>query len=152
MNTSPSEPAAIDDRLPELLDTGRNKGLCTIAAVQDLHQVDRIYGDHAPSLKARFRLKIYGAQTPGPDLVELAEGIGTRRVVDRTWQKTTMTGASGLSTQTVHNDRIDTVPIVSPHHLAHELGVRGKRVHAVLIGLGTVMQLSWPMRVWPKRR
>jgi hypothetical protein len=139
-------------KLPQLLDTGRNKGVCAIAAVQDLNQL-QVYGKSEKSVKGRFRLKLFGAQTPGPELKEIAEKeIGMRRVVDRTFLKTVTRGAQGRSEQVAENERIDDVPIVSEHYFAHRLGVYGKRVRAVLVGLEEFVQLEWPMRVWPRQR
>ena len=139
-------------KLPELLSTGRNKGIATIAAVQDLHQL-QVYGREEKSVRTRFRLKIFAAQTPGPELKEIAEKeIGTRRVLDCSWDTTVTRGPQGRSEQVSENKRIDTIPIVSERYLAHELGVRGNRVRAIVTGLEYVARLEWPMRVWTKRR
>lgn len=140
-------------KLPELLNTGRNKGLCTIAAVQDIEQLQIVYGEEADVLKRRFRLKIICAQTPGPELRALSETlIGKRRVIDRRYTKTVSTGAQGVARQTAEHERIDEIPIVSEHHLARKLGVHWGSVRAILIGLDAVVQLNWPLRIWPKRR
>lgn len=140
-------------KLPELLNTGRNKGLCTIAAVQDLEQLEIAYGDEAKVLKRRFRLKVICAQTPGPELRELSETlIGKRRVIHRRYTKTVTTGAQGSSSQTSVQERVDEIPIVNEHHLVRKLGVHGQSVRAVLVGLDAVVQLHWPLRIWPKQR
>jgi hypothetical protein len=141
-------------RLPELLDTGRNKGLTMIAAAQDLNvQFDRVYGDFSESIKLRFRLKIFCAQTPGPQTTEIAKtSIGVRRVEEINYDKTVTRGPQGRTEQVTANRRIDEVPIVSERYLAHQLGVRGKRVRAILVGLPEVLQFDWPLRVWRKRR
>jgi hypothetical protein len=71
-------------RWPELLDTARNKGVSTIAAVQDVAQFKRIYGDAASSIFQRFWTKIICAQTQGPETTMLAsEMIGTRWITER---------------------------------------------------------------------
>jgi hypothetical protein len=141
-------------RLPELLDTGRNKGLNMIAAAQDINvQFDRVYGDFAESIKLRFRLKIFCAQTPGPQTTEVARNtIGLHRVEEITYDKTVTWGPQGRTEQVASNRRIDEVPIVSEHYLAHQLGIRGNRVRAILVGLPEVLQFDWPLRVWRKRR
>jgi hypothetical protein len=141
-------------RLPELVDTGRNKGLNLVAVAQDLNvQFDRVYGEFAESIRLRFRLKIFCAQTPGPQTAEIAKkSIGVRRVGEITYDKTVTRGPQGRTEQVAANRRIDEVPIVSEHYLAHELGVRGKRVRAILVGLPEVLQFDWPLRVWRKRR
>lgn len=141
-------------RLPELLDTGRNKGLNMIAAAQDLNaQFDRVYGEFSESIKLRFRLKIFCAQTPGHETAEIARtSIGVRRVEDVTYDKTVTRGPQGRTEQVAANRRIDEVPIVSERYLAHYLGVRGKRIRAILVGLPDVLQFDWPLRVWRTRR
>jgi hypothetical protein len=141
-------------RLPELLDIGRNKGLNMIAAAQDLNvQFDRVYSDFSESIKLRFRLKIFCAQTPGPQTTEIAKtSIGVRRVEEINYDKTITRGPQGRTEQVAATRRIDEVPIVSDRYLAHELGVRGKRVRAILVGLPEVLQFDWPLRVWRKRR
>lgn len=141
-------------RLPELLDTGRNKGLNMIAAAQDINvQFDRVYGDFAESIKLRFRLKIFCAQTPGPQTTEVArKTIGLRRVEEITYDKTVTWGPQGRTEQVATNRRIDEIPIVSEHYLAHRLGIKGNRVRAILVGLPEVVQFDWPLRVWRKRR
>lgn len=141
-------------RLPELLDIGRNKGLNMIAAAQDLNvQFDRVYSDFSESIKLRFRLKIFCAQTPGPQTAEIAKtAIGVRRVEEVNYDKTVTRGPQGRTEQVAATRRIDEVPIVSERYLAHELGVRGKRVRAILVGLPEVLQFDWPLRVWRKRR
>ena len=141
-------------RFPELADTGRNKGLGFICAAQDLNvQFDRVYGEFSESIKLRFRLKIFCAQTPGPQTVEIAKtSIGVRRVEEITYDKTVTRGPQGRTEQVAANCRIDEVPIVSEHYLAHQLGVRGKRVRGILVGLPEVLRFDWPLLIWRKRR
>jgi hypothetical protein len=141
-------------RLPELLDIGRNKGLNMIAAAQDLNvQFDRVYGDFSESIKLRFRLKIFCAQTPGPPTTEIAKAaIGVHRVEEINYDKTITRGPQGRTEQVAATRRIDEVPIVPERYLAHQLGVRGNRVRAILVGLPEVLQFDWPLQVWSKRR
>lgn len=141
-------------RLHGILDVGRNKGLNMIAAAQDINvQFDRVYGDFAESIKLRFRLKIFCAQTPGPQTTEVARNsIGLRRVEELTYDKTVTSGPQGRTEQVATNRRIDEVPIVTEHYLAHQLGIKGNRVRAILVGLPEVLQFDWPIRIWRKRR
>ena len=141
-------------RLPELMDTGRNKGVAFICAVQDVNlQIDRIYKDWSESIRQRFRLKIFCSQTAGPETLKIAsETIGKRRVEDRTFTTTITRGPQGKTEQVAENRRIDEVPIVSPDYLAQELGVRGDRVRAILVGLQDPLELEWPLRIWENRR
>jgi hypothetical protein len=125
-----------------------------IAAAQDINvQFDRVYGDFAESIKLRFRLKIFCAQTPGSQTTEVARNtIGLRRVEEITYDKTVTWSPQGRTEQVATNRRIDEVPIVTEHYLAHQLGIRGKCVRAILVGLPDVLQIDWPLRIWPKRR
>lgn len=133
------------ERWPEILDTGRNKGLSTIAACQDLAQFHNAYRDIAKSILQRFRLKIICEQTPGPDAVEIAEHwIGLRRTRDWRFAK--------ISNGRTEPPPVEEGPIVPPEHLSDRLGVRDDSVHALLVGLRQVYKLEWPITVWPRRR
>lgn len=133
------------ERWPEILDTGRNKGLSTIAASQDLEQWHTKYQRASRSILQRFRLKIICEQTPGPDAKEIAEEwISTRKTQDWKLART----VSGRAEQPT----LEEGPIVPPEHLADRLGVAENKVHALLVGLKRIYRLEWPMTVWSKRR
>lgn len=132
-------------RWPEILDTGRNKGLSTIAVAQDLTQFRSAYGEVSRSILQRFRLKIICEQTPGPDAREIAQQwIGTRQVRD--WKS-----ARVVDGKTVPPDPQEVL-IVPEEHLSDRLGVGGGAVHAVLVGLKQIYRLEWPITVWERRR
>jgi len=140
-------------RWPELLDVARNKGASTIAAIQDIAQFKRIYEDAAPSIFQRFRTKIVCAQTQGPETTELAEQtIGKRSILEADVTLTVERGPAGRTEQSVMTKRIREVPIVRPEYLAYRLGVAHRKVKALVLGLGDVLEVEWPMRVWRKRR
>src|SRR5690606_4237771 len=67
-------------RLPNLLSVGREVGVITIAAVQDLGQLTAIYGETvAKALEARFGIKVIGRLTAG----DTAERISKVLIGDR---------------------------------------------------------------------
>jgi hypothetical protein len=133
------------ERWPEILNTGRNKGISTIAVCQDLTQFRQTYGDAAKSILQRFRLKIIGEQTPGPDATEIAEEwIGQRKIQD--WSLAKKRDGQ------IEQPAVEEVPIVPSEHLSDRLGVKNGAVHALLVGLKQIYQLEWPITVWSRRR
>ncbi|RDE07804.1 hypothetical protein DVH29_14845 [Pelagibacterium lacus] len=133
------------ERWPEILDTGRNKGLSTIAVSQDLEQWQTTYQRASKSILQRFRLKIICEQTPGPDAKEIAEEwIGKRKTQDWKLAKTTNGRAEPPP--------VEDGPIVPHEHLSDRLGVADEKVYALLVGLKRIYMLEWPMTVWTKRR
>lgn len=140
-------------RWPELLDTGRNKGASTIAAVQDIAQFRRIYGEAAESMVQRFATKIVCAQTHGAETTELADKmIGKREVLEKEYSTTTERGPAGTTKRTSMTPHIREVPIVRPEHLVQRLGLRNRRIKALVVGLGNILELDWPITTWPRRR
>ncbi|MBV9978447.1 MAG: hypothetical protein JO365_00335 [Bradyrhizobium sp.] len=78
--------------------------------------------------------------------------IGTRWI---TQQETTVAverGATGRTEHTSTTSRLREVPIVRPEHLAYRLGVANGKVKALVVGLGDVLEVEWPMRIWRQRR
>lgn len=140
-------------RWPELLDLARNKGVSTIAAVQDVAQFKRIYRDAAPSIFQRFWTKIICAQTLGPETTTLAsEMIGTRWINEQETTIAVERGPTGRTERTSTTSRPREVPIVRPEHLAYRLGVADGKVKGLVVGLGDVLEVEWPMRIWRRRR
>lgn len=133
------------ERWPEILDTGRNKGLSTIAVSQDLEQWQTTYQRASKSILQRFRLKVICEQTPGPEAKEIAqEWIGKRKTQDWKLVKTVNGRAEPPP--------VEEGPIVPPEHLSDRLGVADDKVYALLVGLKRIYMLEWPMTVWRKRR
>lgn len=140
-------------RWPELLDTGRNKGVSTFAAVQDLAQLRRIYGEAAESMLQRFATMIVCAQTPGAETKKLVNDmIGQRQVVEEERTTTVERGPAGRTERVNVTRHIRDVPIVRPEHLTYRLGVTNRRVKALVVGLGDILEVDWPIAIWPKRR
>ena len=61
-------------------------------------------------------------------------------------------GPAGRTEQSVTTKRIREVPIVRAEYFAYRLGVAHRKVMALVLGLGDVLEVEWPMRVWRKRR
>lgn len=141
-------------RWTDLLDTARNKGVSTIAAIQDVAQFKRIYGDAAPSVFQRFWTKVICAQTQGPETMELStDMIGKRFVVESETTTTIERGPAGRTERTSTNRQPPReVLIARPEHLSYRLGVRDRHVKGLVVGLGNILEVEWPMRVWRRRR
>ncbi|MCR6734064.1 MAG: type IV secretion system DNA-binding domain-containing protein [Afipia sp.] len=140
-------------RWPDLLDTARNKGVSTIAAIQDVAQFKRIYGDAAASIFQRFLTKIICAQTQGPETTALADDmIGKRWIMEDEPTVAVERGPTGRTERSSITKRPREVPIVRPEHLAYRLGVANRKIKALVVGLGDVLEVEWPMRIWGLRR
>ena len=141
-------------RLPDLLDVGRNKGVAVIAALQELEQLEEHYGKNlATSFLKRFRLKIIAQQNQDQATEDLSRRlIGTRtaRVGQKSSAETTT--SEGTSRSSTTSDQDIEVPIVRPDYLAYGLGVTREKVSAIVVGLGDVVQLEWPVTIWNPRR
>lgn len=139
-------------RLPNLLSVGREVGVVTIAAVQDLGQLTAIYGETvARSLEARFGIKIVGRLTAG----DTAERISKVLVGDRLIEffDPRPGGANGTD---IPQRRRETHPVFPPERMETELGVRRFRrkalIRCLVLGLGDPALLDVPFTAWPERR
>lgn len=140
-------------RWPELLDTGRNKGVSTIAAIQDISQFKRHYPDTFSSIFQRFLTKIVCAQTLGPEAAEISDDIIRKRwILEDETTTIVERGPSGRTERITVTKRPREVPIAPPEHLAYRLGVRNGVIKALVVGLGDVLEVEWPMRIWSRRR
>ena len=139
--------------LPDLLDVGRNKGVGVIAALQEVEQLRSIYGaDMATSLLKRFRTKIVCQQNQDAATDELTRTlIGMRTVRIEQTSETTTKGKDGVSTSTARTKQEKEVPVVRGERLAYGLGVFDNKVRALIVGLGDIVQIDWPLTVWSKR-
>jgi hypothetical protein len=144
--------------ISQLLEVGRSKGIACYLGLQDVQQLISIYGEAvAKTIIGLLGIKIIGRLQAGPSANYVAnELVGQRDVA---WTETVRTTSSGSgngghsgqsrSTQT-HRA---TVPVVTPDILERRLGVsRSKGVVALLLGLGDVFELRWPLTSWPVRR
>lgn len=140
-------------RWPEFLDTGRNKGVATYAAIQDIAQFRRIYGDAADSIFQRFATQIICAQTYGVETKALVENeIGKREILENRTTTTVERGPAGRFENVSVSKEPKEVLIVRPEHLVLRLGVTNRRVRALVVGLGNILEIEWPITTWRKHR
>jgi hypothetical protein len=130
-------------RLPEILDVGRNKQISVIASYQDSIQPRKDYGDDgAQSLIARFATKIIGQMPLSEDSRKISEAIiGSRDVL-----------LGGGAARDDKPEKPITTPIVREEFLAYQLGPDEDETKALIIGLGDVVEITWPETVWQPRR
>lgn len=136
------------DRLPGLLNVGREKGVRCIAATQDWEQIIKVYGrEDAATLEARFTIKAVcklGISETRDRVID--KFAGRRDIVE--WED------AGQGNPKVR--RIRTVAVLEPQQLSNELGVVGKsknlRVRLAIFGLGDIAMVDIPFTSWPARR
>jgi hypothetical protein len=126
----------LQGQFQQVLDVGRNKNISTIAAFQDFNQARLAGGeDRARAFQARFATKIIGQMPVGPDAIEASELIGERVILT-------------ASQKPGEPPPEESVPIVDPEIIASDLGIVDGEVRAAVLGLGNVVELSWPITVW----
>lgn len=141
--------------LSTLLDTGRNKGIGVIcASIQEIEQLKIHYGElEARTILKRFRTKIICQQVLDDETDAFSKAfIGKKTVVSVTESRTITNDKEGRSRTTSQNDQHLEVPSVRGERLAHDLGVFGNRVRAIVAGAEDPVQLEWPVTIWPRRR
>ncbi|BEV46095.1 type IV secretory system conjugative DNA transfer family protein [Afipia carboxidovorans] len=132
-------------RFQELLDVGRNKNVSVIATLQDLNQLRLNYNEAgAKNMIERFATVIIGKMRQGEASTNVSEQlIGKRTILDRP-DKSQVPDATSTQKR--------EVPLVRPEQLSQELGVFDHKVHALVTGFGDVLELNWPVTVWPERQ
>lgn len=136
------------DRLPTLLNVGREKGVRCIAATQDWEQIIKLYGkEDAATLEARFKIKV---------VCQLGISETRDRVVERFGGKRTIVEWDYAGEGKPRTRRESEIPVIQPHQLSDDLGVHrnGKRldVRVAIFGLGPVAMVNIPFTAWPQRR
>ena len=133
--------AAMSEAFQQILDVGRNKNVSTIAAYQDLNQARIVGGDDAAkAFRARFQTRIFGQMPEGEDGAgEVSRMIGERTI------EVAATKAGDRPTE-------KQVPVIDQLMISDRLGVIDDEVVAVAVGMGDVVELRWPVTVWPKIR
>lgn len=139
-------------RLPNLLSVGREVGVMTIAAIQDLGQLVETYGETtARTLEARFGIKVIGRLSAGDTAERISKILIGDRVVE--WDESKPSGANGEKLQ---EKRRETQPVFPPERMETELGVRKARgavlIRCLVLGLGDPALLDVPFTAWPDRR
>ncbi len=139
-------------RLPNLLSVGREVGVVTIAAVQDLGQLTEIYGETvARTLEARFGIKVIGRLTAGDTAERISKVLIGDRLVEFFDPR-----PGGAHKGEPPQKRRETHPVFPPERMETELGVHrfhGKiLVRCLVLGLGGPALLDVPFTAWPERR
>lgn len=140
------------DRLPNILSVGREVGVVTIAAVQDLGQLSAIYGETvARTLEARFGIKMIGRLTAG----DTAERVSRVLIGDRLVEFFDPRPGGANGTEAPQRRR-ETHPVFPPERMETDLGVRRFRgkalIRCLVLGLGDPALLDVPFTAWPERR
>ena len=140
------------ERLPNLLNVGREYGAVTIAAVQDFAQLDEVYGENLSKIMLnRFRIKLIHQLDAGDTADRVGKLLGSRRV--EFFGPAKRDSSSGRILQELERD---IVPVFPTDRLQSELGVRrkGRRkiVRLLVIGLGNPAIVDVPLTVWRDRR
>lgn len=136
------------DRLPTLLNVGREKGVRCIAATQDWEQILKLYGpEDAATLEARFKIKV---------VCQLGISETRDRVVERFGGKRTILEWDYAGEGKPRARRESEIPVIDAHQLSYDLGVHraGKEIdiRAAIFGLGPVAIVNIPFTAWPLRR
>ncbi|MDE8345219.1 MAG: type IV secretion system DNA-binding domain-containing protein [Acidocella sp.] len=134
----------------QLLEVGRAKGIACVLAMQDFQQLIALYGDtEAKTILNLLGLKIIGRMPAGPSATAVSEELIGKR--DVAWTEISISSSDGKTTRSWQSHRA-TVPVVPTEQLESRLGVDRKGVRALLLGLGDVYELRWPLLFWPRRR
>lgn len=136
------------NRLPELLNVGREKGVRCIAATQDWEQIEKYYGpEDSKTLEARLKIKI---------VCQLGICATRDRVAELFAGQRTVLNWDYVGENKPKVRRETRVPVIEHHQLSDELGViktRGQlNIRVAIFGLGTPGILNIPFTAWPERR
>jgi len=140
------------ERLPNLLNVGREYGVVTIAGLQDFAQLDEVYGENLSKIMLnRFRIKLIHQLDAGDTADRVGRLLGTRRVEFFGPAKRDPT--SGRMVQQLERE---IAPVFPTDRLQSELGVRRKCrrkiVRLMVIGLGNPAIVDVPVTIWRDRR
>lgn len=127
-----------------LIAVGRSKGVSLVACVQDLSQIQEVYGDKAAQAFESMIGTVVCCKTAGATAVELAGKMGKRTVAWRTHDKNA----------TLHEE---SRAVVSSGRLTDDLGPRkGKQygpegwgIRAIVQTTGDLLLLNWPGVSYP---
>lgn len=140
------------ERLPNLLNIGREYGVMTIAAVQDFAQLDELYGENLSKIMLnRFRIKLVHQLDAGDTADRIGKLLGTRRV--EFYGPAKRDSSSG---RIIRERERDMVAVFPADRFQSELGVRRKgtrrTVRVMVMGLGNPAIIDVPLTVWRNRR
>ncbi|CAH1649501.1 TrwB_AAD_bind domain-containing protein [Hyphomicrobiales bacterium] len=139
-------------RLPNLLNIGREFGVVTVAAVQDIAHLIELYGENLTRiLLARFRIKLVHQLDAG-DTAERVAGWLKQRTIEFDGPER----YDPVAKRNVRDTVRETSPVLAEDRLETELGVRMEKgqpiVRAMILGLGNPAILDIPATGWPDRR
>lgn len=135
------------DALIDLVSLGRSRGVRSVVSLQSPAQLRDTYGDAgSEALRENFGLQIICALSPGDNARRIAnEWIAPRTVCEAGWLPQDKTR------------REWTIPPISPTEYVADFGLRfdlwGKPyIRAVILGLGDVPVIDWPINKWLLRQ
>lgn len=136
------------ERLPTLLNVGREKGVRCIGATQDWEQIIKLYGpEDAATLEARFKIKVVCALGISETRDRVVERFGGMRTILE-WDY------AGEGKPKVRRE--SQIPVIQPNQISDDLGVhrKGKSlvVRVAIFGLGAVAEVNIPFTSWPQIR
>lgn len=139
-------------RLPNLLNVGREFGIVTVAAVQDIAHLIELYGENMSRiLLARFRIKLVHQLDPG-DTAERVAGWLKQRTIEHDGPER----YDPVAKRNVRDTVRETAPVLAEDRLETELGVRMEKgqpiVRAMVLGFGNPAILDIPATGWLDRR
>lgn len=140
------------ERLPSLLNVGREYRVVTIAAVQDFAQVDELYGENLSKIMlTRFRIKLIHQLDAGDTTDRVGKLLGMRRAEFLGPRR-----RDPSSGRLLRDLERDLIPVFAGDRLQTEIGVRsngrGKIVRLMVMGLGNPAIVDVPLTVWCDRR
>jgi hypothetical protein len=128
-------------RLTEIIDRGRQKGVRTLVAAQNLGQLALHYGDWAQSAESTFGVRIFSKMSPGERTQAIIKSLGDQQIGSLMVTKTRNVDGS-----TTRSERLITekLPVLSPD-IFGSLGVQTTRgVDALIVGLtSNVLRANW---------
>lgn len=136
------------EKLPTLLNVGREKGVRCIGATQDWEQIIKLYGpEDAATLEARFKIKVVCALGISETRDRVVQRFGGIRTILE-WDY------AGEGKPKVRRE--SQIPVIQPNQLSDDLGVhrKGKSlvVRVAIFGLGAVAVVNIPFTAWPRIR
>jgi hypothetical protein len=139
-------------RLPNLLNIGREFGIVTVAAVQDIAHLIELYGENLSRiLVARFRIKLVHQIDPGDTADRVTGWLGERTIEFDGPER-----YDPAAKRTIRDTVRETAPVLAEDRFDTELGVRKEYgqpiVRAMILGLGNPAIVDIPATGWPDRR
>lgn len=129
-----------------LIDKGRSKGVCVTLAVQDIAQIEAIYGQHlTKALTGMVGTHVVCRVNMGETQVKIAELFGKRRVAVANTSMSNGASGQGMNVSLHEENR----SVLSPSDLEQKLGPEQRKdgsfvVKAIVRIGGDPLLLEWP--------